>query len=91
MTGERAATWEEFARVLGGKMFRARTAKGISQERVAHLAGVSTYTYQKYEKGESRPGTPMNPQLKSLVAICQVLDLSAAELLADPLPLIPED
>lgn len=83
-------TWEEFARELGQTMLRARTEKRLSQERVAHLAGITAYTYQKFEKGESRPGTPMNPQLKTLVAICQVLGLSPADLLAGPLPDVTE-
>lgn len=81
-----APTWESFARDLGQELQRARIAKGLSQERVAHLAGITGYTYQKFEKGESRPGTPMNPQLKTLLALCQVLGLSPAELLAGPLP-----
>ena len=67
-------------------MLRARTDKKLSQERVAHLAGITGYTYQKFEKGESRPGTPMNPQLKTLLAICQVLELPVGELFAGPLP-----
>jgi transcriptional regulator with XRE-family HTH domain len=79
-------TWDEFARGLGQELLRARMEKGLSQERVAHLAGITGYTYQKFEKGESRPGTPMNPQLKTLLALCQVLGLSASDLLAGPLP-----
>lgn len=79
-------TWETFARDLGVTLARAREVKGLSQERVAHLAGISAYTYQKFEKGESRPGTPMNPQLKTLLALCQVLDIAPAALLVDPLP-----
>ncbi len=86
VTQEQRPTWEAFARAMGEEFLRARTAMGASQERVAHLAGVSTYTYQKFEKGESRPGTPLNPQLRTLVAVCQVLGLSVSELLAGPLP-----
>jgi transcriptional regulator with XRE-family HTH domain len=84
--GSARPTWDAFARNLGVTLARAREAKGLSQERVAHLAGISAYTYQKFEKGESRPGTPMNPQLKTLLALCQVLDISAVDLLLDPLP-----
>ena len=47
---------------------RARIAKRLSQEALAHAAGISTYTYQKFEKDESRPGTPMNPRLRTLIA-----------------------
>jgi transcriptional regulator with XRE-family HTH domain len=85
-SGSVRPTWDMFARDLGVTLGRAREGKGLSQERVAHLAGISAYTYQKFEKGESRPGTPMNPQLKTLLALCQVLDIAPSELLAVPLP-----
>jgi transcriptional regulator with XRE-family HTH domain len=75
--------WQEFAKELGQRLGRVRIARGLSQERVAHLAGISAYTYQKFEKGESRPGTPMNPQLKTLFAVCQALEISVEELLPD--------
>lgn len=61
-------------------------AKGLSQERVAHAAGIASYTYQKFEKGESKPGTPMNPRLTTLVALSQVLDVPLLELLPGELP-----
>lgn len=79
-------TWETFARDLGLNLLRAREAKGLSQERVAHAAGIAAYTYQKFEKGESRPGTPMNPRLTTLVALSQVLDVALTELLPAEMP-----
>lgn len=79
-------TWEAFARWLGQELQRARIAKGFSQERVAHMAGLTGYTYQKLEKGESRPGSPLNPQLKTLIAVCQALELSPGDLLSGELP-----
>lgn len=78
-------TWDEFARSLGQNLQRARLARGLSQERVAHLAGIAGFTYQKFEKGESKPGTPMNPRLTTLIALSQVLEVSLDELLpSDP-------
>jgi len=79
-------TWETFARDLGLNLLRAREAKGFSQERVAHAAGIAAYTYQKFEKGESRPGTPMNPRLTTLVALSQVLDVPLPDLLPPEVP-----
>lgn len=76
-------SWQSFARELGVNLQRARLAKGLSQERVAHLAGIAGFTYQKYEKGESRPGTPMNPQLFTLVSLSQVLEVPLVDLLPD--------
>jgi transcriptional regulator with XRE-family HTH domain len=79
-------TYDAFAIAVGRRLHDARTAKGLSQERVAHLAGIAGFTYQKFEKGESRPGTPMNPRLTTLIALCQVLDLAPETLLAGPWP-----
>ncbi len=68
-----AYTWDDYARELGINLQRLRLERGLSQERLAHMAGISAYTYQKFEKGESKPGTPMNPRLKTIVALAQVL------------------
>jgi transcriptional regulator with XRE-family HTH domain len=79
-------TWESFARELGHNLRRAREGTGLSQERVAHAAGLASYTYQKFEKGESRPGMPLNPRLTTLVALSQVLGVSLEDLLPHDLP-----
>ena len=52
----------------------------MSQERLS-AAGVSTFTYRKLEKGESNPGTPANPRLRTLITLAEVLDLPMATLL----------
>ena len=72
--------WWRYARALGLRLQRARLAKGMSQEAVAHAAGISTFTYQKFEKGESKPGTPMNPRLRTLLALAETLDVRVGEL-----------
>lgn len=68
------------------RLTQARLAAGLSQERVAHMAGIASYTYQKFEKGESKPGTPLNPRLTTLIALSQVLGVEIADLLPSPLP-----
>lgn len=73
--------WGPFARALGVNLQRARAARGLSQEKVAHRAGIAANTYQRFEKGESRPGTPMNPRLDTLLALCVALEVSLDELL----------
>lgn len=73
--------WETYARELGINLARAREASGLSQERVAHAAGISTFTYRKLEKGESNPGTPANPRLKTLIALSEVLGVEIIDLL----------
>ncbi|WP_165061036.1 helix-turn-helix domain-containing protein [Adlercreutzia sp. ZJ154] len=74
-------TPEHFSRELANKLRMLRDAKGISQENVAHQAGISAYTYQKFEKGESKPGTPMNPRLFTLLALANVFEIDVRELL----------
>lgn len=78
--------WIAYTRELGVALHRARTARGLSQEKVAYAAGISAFTYQKFEKGESRPGTPMNPRLTTLVALCSVLEVPLVELLPQDPP-----
>ncbi len=76
----------EYARELGVTLQRLRLEKKLSQEKLAHMAGISAYTYQKFEKGESRPGAPMNPRLFTLIALAQVLDTSIENLLPAQTP-----
>lgn len=76
--------WTDFARELGARMLRARAAKKMSQEQVAHAAGLATFTYRKLEKGESNPGTAANPRLRTLVALADVLGVTLSDLIPTP-------
>ena len=58
----------------------ARTSLGLRLQALAHAASISTYTYQKFEKSESRPGIPMNPRLRTLIALANALDMRVEEL-----------
>lgn len=78
--------WAPYAKELGLSMQRLREARGLSQERVAYDSGMSRYTYQKFEKGESMPGTPANPSLRNIMAVAQVLGVTLDELLPQPWP-----
>ena len=86
MAGQERPTAREYGRALGANLARARLEKGLSQEQVAHRAGIAAYTYQKFEKGESRPGTPMNPRLFTLLALSEVLEVPVSELLPSGTP-----
>ena len=70
----------DFSRELGVTLQRLRLERGLSQERLAHMAGISSYTYQKFEKGESKPGTPMNPRLFTLLALAEALGADLADI-----------
>lgn len=79
-------TWESFVITLGQSMHRHRISKGMSQEDVAYRAGLSRYTYQRLEQGKSRPATPANPSLRTILAIAQALDVEPGELLPAEMP-----
>lgn len=80
------AQWQAYSRRLATSLRSAREHAGLSQEDVAYRAGLTRYTYQKYEKGESRPGSPANPTLRTLLAISQVLGTPLASLIPDHAP-----
>lgn len=79
---ERQAFSDEFGLMLRGLRARA----GLSQIRVASMAGVSMSAYQMYESGEFRPGMPNNPRLMTVIALAQALGVSLAELLPEHVP-----
>lgn len=78
--------WGEYVRTIGTTIHRIRVERGYSQDRVAYEANLSRYTYQKLEKGETRPGAQPNPRLSTLLAIAQVLEVSLADLLPEEAP-----
>ncbi|MDO4428500.1 MAG: helix-turn-helix transcriptional regulator [Atopobiaceae bacterium] len=72
---------EGYSQRLGYRLRDLRRERGLSQEAVAHRADIALYTYQKFEKGESKPGTPMNPTYHTLLSLAWVFDLPMTELL----------
>ena len=73
--------YRDYSQRLSYRLRDLRRERGLSQESVAHRAGIALYTYQKFEKGESKPGTPMNPTYHTLLSLAWVFDLPVTELL----------
>lgn len=73
--------WASYARALGVRLHQERVRRGLTQERLAVAAGITAFTYRKLEKGESNPGTPANPRLRTLVALAEVMDIPIGDLL----------
>lgn len=67
------------AKLNGGVLRRLREQKCLSQEDLAHRAGVSTRTLQRAEAGECA-------KLDTIVFIAEVLEVSPNELIDDHLP-----
>ncbi|SJN10384.1 hypothetical protein FM113_08990 [Leucobacter sp. 7(1)] len=80
------AEWSVYSQRFATSLRSARQRAGLSQEDVAYRAGLTRYTYQKYEKGESRPGSPANPTLRTVLALSQVLEISLADLVPGDAP-----
>lgn len=78
--------WSAYVREIGTNIQRQRLARGYSQDRVAYEANLSRYTFQKLEKGESRPDSAANPRLMTILAVAQVLDVELAALLPQHAP-----
>lgn len=90
MSGRPDDAWDAYVRELGIALARARDRRGLSQEAVAHAAGISTFTYRKLEKGQSNPGTPANPRLHTLASLAEVLGVPLSGLLPpDPQGVAP--
>lgn len=62
---------------LGGKIYKLRKARGMSQERLAEEIGVSRQAVSKWELNESSPDTA------KIVAISQLFDISTDYLLGN--------
>ncbi|MFL6101382.1 MAG: helix-turn-helix domain-containing protein [Actinomycetales bacterium] len=84
--GRSGESFEQYSRDLGVRLHQLRVDRGLTQERLAAAADITTYTYRKLEKGESNPGTPANPRLRTLLALAEVLDVNLAELLPPDIP-----
>jgi transcriptional regulator with XRE-family HTH domain len=83
---EHSEGWRSYAVQLGVNLQAARIAQGLTQEDVAYRARLTRFTYQKYEKGESRPGEPTNLTIRTLLALTQVLQVELSDLLPSDVP-----
>mgnify|MGYP002025972878 CR=1 FL=1 len=80
------AAWSDYVGQLATNLRRLRAQACLSQEDVAYRSGLTRYTYQKYEKGESKPGTPANPTIRTLLAMSQTLGVELTEILPADAP-----
>lgn len=65
------------AKELGPRLRELRHRAGITQEELAHLAGMDTKSYGQLERGIG------NPQLVTLIRIAFVLETSVSDLTRD--------
>ena len=55
----------------------------MTQEDLAHRAGLTRTHYQQIEKGEWKPGQPANPSIKIVAHLAQALGLQVGDLTPD--------
>jgi transcriptional regulator with XRE-family HTH domain len=72
--------WATYARELGLEVQRRRIAAGLTQEELAHRAGLTRTHYQQIEKGEWRRGSPANPSIKVLAHLARALNVQVGDL-----------
>lgn len=82
--------WVVFVRELGHELNRRRHQTGLTQERLAYASGLTRYHYQQLEKGQSRPGAPANPSLRTVLALAQALGVTLDDLLPGEVPDLTE-
>lgn len=70
---------------LGRRLRELREGIDMSQEQVAHAAGLNRNHYQLLESGLSdrAKNTPANPRLSTLVALCRVYGTTVPDLAID--------
>lgn len=73
------------ARELGLRLRRAREDAGLTQEQVAHEAGISRNHLQVIEQGLSNRTTrsPFNPHLSLLLNLCRAVQIDLAHLVLE--------
>lgn len=67
-------------------MHRRRIELALSQENVAYAAGLTRSHFQQLERGRSGQDRAANPSLRTLLALCEALDLTLDELLPSEYP-----
>ncbi|WP_025352393.1 helix-turn-helix domain-containing protein [Nocardia nova] len=78
-----SAVEKHLAVLLGQRLATLREGRGLTQEEVAHAAGISRNHYQLLENGWSvrRTKAPANPRLSTLIALSEVLGTTVPELI----------
>ncbi|CAN7386060.1 helix-turn-helix domain-containing protein [Microbacterium foliorum] len=81
MSSNAPSSWEDYARAVGIELQRRRIAADLTQEKLAHKAGITRNHYQQLERGFWKAGTPANPSLKHLARLAQALQIEVDVLL----------
>lgn len=75
------AHWGSYGHVLAFRLRALRQHRGLSQLRLAELAGVSRNLVSNLERNENAKHAPTDPVLSTLYRLAQALDVPPAALL----------
>ena len=78
MDGRPEPGWAAYRRALGDRVRVHRVRRGLSQEDLAHHAGIGVSTLRVIESG-----SPEAPRLGALYRLARVLDVPVHDLLRD--------
>ena len=67
------------SRAIGAEIRAARISADLTQEDVAHQAGLSVQTYASLERGYSSTGAGTNPTLDTLLRVLTTLGIEDPE------------
>lgn len=73
--------WSSYGHQLGKNVRELRLMRGLSQKRLAELAGVSRNLISNLERNENGPLSTADPKLSSVYRIARALDVPPAVLL----------
>lgn len=65
---------------LGMRLRNIRARQGLSQEQVAHKAGLAVQTYRCLERGTTPAGGYANPTLEAILRVLHVLEVEPPSL-----------
>ena len=73
--------WTAYAREIGLRVRTVREVRGLTQENLAHAAGISRNQVQNLERNRtSAPGQPANPTVETLFRIAWALGVTPDDL-----------
>lgn len=75
--------WREIAIALGQRIRTFREVHGLTQEQLAHRAGLSRNQVQNIESARNNSGGLGNPKLSTLVALARIFQVPVGHLLPD--------
>ncbi|ANE03354.1 XRE family transcriptional regulator [Corynebacterium crudilactis] len=73
--------WSSFGHAFSTRLKKLRTLRGLSQEELSDISGISRNTISNYERNENNSGKSVDPKLSNIYRLAQALDVPPMALL----------